>query len=209
MLVRTGRADVGAGITDVVQFCLQCVPSLKSDLYLVEIVFSASDANRQLHLNEKFSFCNCKKGAVDTDVCSHRRAVVAWLRSLQHGWRTKAATDVKVANASNFVDLAAALGLASDILHVSQLPLSVPQVQKLHLQAARKTKWTSKDEDDLFDEQRRYLMDPLAGDAGERKVRRITNRFHEQNDAGEWELSTFEQGAMWTKTYLDRYPLPK
>lgn len=103
--MRTGRADVGAGIADVVQFCLQCVPSLKSDLYLVEIVFSASDANSQLHLNEKFSYWNYKKGAVDRNVCSHRRAVVAWLRSLQHDWQTKAETDAKVANASNFVVL--------------------------------------------------------------------------------------------------------
>ena len=204
MLVRTGRADVGAGIdANVVQFSLQCVPSLKSDLYLVEIVFSASDANSQFHLNEKFSYCNCKKGAVDTDVCSHRRAVVAWLGNLQHSWRTKAETDVKVANASNFVDLAAALGLASDILHVSQLPLSVPQVQKLHLQAAQEIKWTSKDEDDLFDEQRRYLMDPLARDAGKRMVCRIAERLEEMNDVGKFQFSKFQMGASTTMFILD------
>ena len=84
--VLEGQAEDEGRTSPVVQFNLECVPSMKSEAYNVELVFTNTANNGTLNECKKLSYCSCKAGAVSSSVCSHRSAVNLWLHDLQRLW---------------------------------------------------------------------------------------------------------------------------
>jgi len=153
-----GSINLKGNIVAAVQFKLQCIPSMKSDVYPVNLVFVAG-ATRQFREDLSLSFCYCKAGAVTSSVCSHRMAVRRWLSQLQKKWMKDPET-----NFVNFYEVAKKLGVPPSIFHVSQLPIHVePTFNKIrHTASTQSDNWLANIETELNLDNDEYLKSALA-----------------------------------------------
>ena len=142
-----------------VQFKLQCIPSIRSDVYPVHLIFVGGKSREHLREDVSRSFCYCKAGAVTSSVCSHRMAVKHWLFQLRQKWMQHTAV-----NFVNFHDVAKKLGLPPSIFHVSQLPIRVePTLNRIRLtESVRSDNWLGDIEASLNLDNDEYLKSALV-----------------------------------------------
>ena len=155
LTMRNGQARVNGIETFVTQFTLQCAPSMKADRYDVEIVFVQKGSRGMCH-DWNLGYCTCKRGAIATEVCAHRRAVFYWLRTFRQKWLHKDTS------ASNFHDVAAVLGLPMDVLEACRLPLSVPSIISIQNQKKRKQPWSTTQASEVRASNKRYIDEGLS-----------------------------------------------
>ena len=172
---------------------------MKSDRYNVEIVFSADPPRPRYTLCQELSYCSCKRGAVFPSVCSHRRAVLLWLRSVRSAWRSKGST------ASNFHELASQIGLPVDIFEVGHLAVGVPSLQKYvkrNTSNRKRKRWNDIELDDVKAATQAYINDAKKR-AYHDQVMRIMQRAREKHLAKKLDLSKYRQLAMWSATMTE------
>jgi len=164
---------------------------MKAMRYDVELVFACTLGERKLCIREASSYCTCKRGAIATNVCSHRRAVLYWLRTLWQKW--SGLTD----SIDNFHDLAQKLNIAADICDTSQLPISVQQLVEIHnntVERGRKNRhWSDVTEAKIRHANKNYL----ETDSDKALFLQVAEKARRMNKSGEIRLTKYPMLAMW------------
>ena len=163
-----GRINLGGDTVTAIQYKLQCIPSMRSEVYPVNLVFVGG---RSEHLQEEvsLSFCYCKRGAITSSLCSHRMAVRRWLHQLKMKW-----IDSGELEYVNFHDLANKLGVPPSVFHVSQLPIHLePTLNTIrHTASTKSADWVADVESAVNKDNQDYLASALEMDEMEAKCKK-------------------------------------
>ena len=192
-----GQIDFDGNTVMAIQFKLQCIPSMRSDVYPVKLVFTGSESEKKnFREANSLSYCFCKAGAITSKVCSHRLAVRDWLHKLCDEWTKKAPIRYR-----NFHDVARTLGLPRCTFHVSQLPIHVkPTFLDIQKKSAASNSqddvWATGVETSLNQHNEQYLNDALEShvEARCKKVCRTVLRNFRADDT-RYDDDHFRMGA--------------
>ena len=197
--VKAGATIVKGETVETILFRLQCVPSMKTNIYSVDMVFHERKGDSKLHLSPELSYCDCQRGAIASDMCGHRNATFFWLHTVRREWGQRKGTD-GWQSPPNFYKLAAAIGLPRKILLMARIPIQSSELQTLLFQsssASKKRKWGDATEEKVGKHNKEYLKHATDGD-GKAIVQLVCQNLLQQHRRGEVDLREYEQAEFFT-----------
>lgn len=188
--IDNGTAIVSSKIVKCVKFSLEVVSSQKTEIYLVELVFTHSAKTNKLRLRHNLNYCTCKRGAVTSDCCGHIQGSYRWLHHLRTKWTDKLSLVSQPVHYYNFHFLASSLRIPICIIDMSKTPLSVQSmglIQNAAKNRKRKCQWGDVTEDQINDNTRKYINSAMK-DSNQDDFRAICNNFLGRHKKGELDL---------------------
>lgn len=132
-----GKSKKCGAVIETVKFDLKCIPSECSDPYAVEVVMTKPGPHvpneTKLCHDTELSYCTCMRGSVE-DYCGHIAAALLWLQKLKTEW-SRSEDVVDPNTLFNFYELAKQINLPPSIIFMSQQPLQVETMMKIHAES--------------------------------------------------------------------------